>query len=77
MLQNIGGAVLMLEEAGFDIDVALGDVQFTDKGDLRIPMHGGISLDGVANIGAPVIDFADSLEPVEMAEIVDPDTQLS
>jgi len=77
VLQNIGGAVLMLEEAGFDVDVALGDAQFTNKGDLRIPMHGGISLDGVANIGAPVIDFADSLEPVDMAETVDASTGLT
>jgi acyl-homoserine-lactone acylase len=40
-------------------------------------MHGGISLDGVANIAAPVIDFADSLEPLEMAEAVDPYTGLT
>lgn len=77
VLQNIAGAVLMLEQAGFAIDVALGDAQFTNKGDQRIPMHGGISLDGVANIAAPVIDFADSLEPVEMAEIIDPETGLT
>lgn len=77
VLHNIAGAVLMLENAGFDLDVALGDAQFTQKGDLRIPMHGGISLDGVANIAAPVIDFADSLEPVEMDETVDPYTQLT
>jgi acyl-homoserine-lactone acylase len=77
VLQNIAAAVLTLQEAGFDIDVALGDAQFTNKGQLRIPMHGGISLEGVANIAAPVIDFADSLEPIEMAEIIDPDTGLT
>jgi acyl-homoserine-lactone acylase len=77
VLQNIAGAVLMLEEAGFAIDVALGEAQFTNKGDLRIPMHGGISLDGVANIAAPVIDFADSLEPIGMAEAIDPETGLT
>lgn len=77
VLQNIAGAISMLGDAGFEIDVPLGDAQFTNKGDLRIPMHGGISLDGVANIAAPVIDFADSLEPVEMAASVDPDTGLT
>jgi acyl-homoserine-lactone acylase len=77
VLQNIASAVLTLQEAGFEIDVPLGDAQFTNKGELRIPMHGGISLDGVANIAAPVIDFADSLEPLEMAEIIDPDTGLT
>jgi acyl-homoserine-lactone acylase len=77
VLQNIAAAVLTLQEAGFEIDVPLGDAQFTNKGELRIPMHGGIGLDGVANIAAPVIDFADSLEPLEMAEIVDPDTGLT
>ena len=77
VLQNIAGAVLLLNAAGFEIDVPLGEAQFTNKGDLRIPMHGGISLDGVANIAAPVIDFADSLEPVDMAESVDPETGLT
>jgi acyl-homoserine-lactone acylase len=77
VLQNIAGAILMLEQAGFAIDVPLGEAQFTNKGDLRIPMHGGISLDGVANIAAPVIDFADSLEPLEMAEAIDPYTGLT
>ncbi len=77
VLRNLAAAVALLEGAGFEVDVALGDMQFTNKGDLRIPMHGGISLDGVANIAAPVIDFADSLEPLEMAESIDPGTGLT
>lgn len=47
------------------------------KGNERIPMHGGIFVDGVANIGASVIDFADSLEPVMMEPTLDPYTDLT
>ena len=77
VLANIAGAVRMLGSAGFAVDVPLGDAQFTMKGDQRIPMHGGIFVDGVANIAAPVIDFADSLEPVETAPTLDPYTDLT
>ena len=77
VLTNLAAAIVLLEQAGFAVDTPLRDAQFTMKGDERIPMHGGIFVDGVANIGATVIDFADSLEPVEMEETLDPYTDLT
>ncbi|MEM9730254.1 MAG: penicillin acylase family protein [Myxococcota bacterium] len=77
LLSNMANAILQLESLGFSIDVPLGDIQFTEKGDERIPMHGGIARDGVANIGATIINFADSLEPTNMAPIVDGNTTLT
>ncbi|MEM7435245.1 MAG: penicillin acylase family protein [Myxococcota bacterium] len=77
LLSNMANAVQQLESLGFSVDVPLGDAQFTQKGDERIPMHGGIARDGVANIGASIINFADSLEPTNMAPIVDQNTTLT
>lgn len=77
LLSNMANAVLQLKSLGFAIDVPLGEVQFTEKGGERIPMHGGIARDGVANIGATIINFADSLEPNNMAPIVDDVTTLT
>ncbi|MEM8608783.1 MAG: penicillin acylase family protein [Myxococcota bacterium] len=77
VLSNLAAAIVMLEEAGFSAATPLRDAQFTMKGDERIPMHGGIFADGVANIGAQVIDFADSLEPVVTEQTLDPYTDLT
>jgi acyl-homoserine-lactone acylase len=43
-------AAQRLNEAGVAIDAPLRDAQFTKKGELTIPIHGGSSGDGVTNI---------------------------
>jgi acyl-homoserine-lactone acylase len=43
-------AVQRLNEAGVAIDAPLRDAQFTKKGDITIPIHGGTNADGVTNI---------------------------
>lgn len=49
-LEALGRAVQRLGEAGIAIDATLGDAQFTKKGDLEIPIHGGGRLEGVTNL---------------------------
>ena len=45
-------AVQTLTHAGFGTDTTLGAAQFTDRGQSRIPLHGGLDSDGVTNIVA-------------------------
>jgi acyl-homoserine-lactone acylase len=47
-------AVLALEAAGLEPDVALGDCQWVDRGGRRWSVHGGFEVEGVANVIAPV-----------------------
>ncbi len=57
-------AVLALEAAGVAIDARLGDVQWAQRGDVRVPVHGGGEADAVVNILAPVGSLTTaSLEP--------------
>jgi acyl-homoserine-lactone acylase len=46
-------AVRLLEHAGVAIDAPLGDVQWAQRGEHRVPVHGGYEGDGVLNILAP------------------------
>ncbi|MGZ0229068.1 MAG: penicillin acylase family protein [Acidimicrobiales bacterium] len=50
VLVNLAAAVSIIEGAGFPIDVALGTVQFAYRGDIEIPIHGGLGPEGVANV---------------------------
>jgi acyl-homoserine-lactone acylase len=57
-------AVALLGEAGIEIDAPLGDVQWAQRGEHRVPVHGGYEGDGVLNILAPFGALAShSLEP--------------
>jgi acyl-homoserine-lactone acylase len=62
VLRAMGRAVTRLETAGIPLDAALGDVQFTKKGDQTIPMHGGNERTGVTNKIEYSV-FQSSLEP--------------
>jgi acyl-homoserine-lactone acylase len=43
-------AVQTLDAAGFALDSTLGAAQFTERSDVRIPLHGGTDTDGVTNV---------------------------
>ena len=47
-------AVRALETAGIAIDAPLGDVQWAQRGEHRVPVHGGGEGEGLCNILAPV-----------------------
>ncbi|MEZ4450297.1 MAG: penicillin acylase family protein [Nannocystaceae bacterium] len=49
VLVKLASAVRNLEEAGMALDVPLGEVQFANRGGMRVPLHGGQGGDGVAN----------------------------
>ena len=46
-------AVRILDQAGVAIDAPLGDVQWAQRGEHRVPVHGGYEGEGVLNILAP------------------------
>lgn len=50
VLVNLARAVQILQTAGFDADATLRDTQFAARASTRIPIHGGISSDGVPNM---------------------------
>ncbi|HXH57353.1 penicillin acylase family protein [Iamia sp.] len=59
-----GGAVVALARAGIAIDAPLGDVQWVQRGESRVPVHGGGEGEGVLNVVAPIGALAgSSLEP--------------
>ncbi|HEX7133925.1 MAG TPA: penicillin acylase family protein, partial [Iamia sp.] len=60
VLDAVARAVLALEEAGVAPDAPLGDVQWAQRGEHRIPVHGGVDREGVLNIVTPVAVLADT-----------------
>ncbi len=57
-------AVVALERAGVAIDAPLGDVQWAQRGEHRVPVHGGGEVEGICNVLAPLGALAGtSLEP--------------
>ena len=49
-LTRLAQATSALNAAGIPLNSKLGDVQYTPRTGMRIPIHGGISVDGTANI---------------------------
>jgi len=49
-LQNLGKAVQLMKRLGIRLDSTLGEMQFTYRGDKKIPVHGGKRIEGVANL---------------------------
>ncbi len=52
VLVNLARAVQALEVAGFEPDATLGEVQFTIRNGVRVPVHGGTGVDGTTNVVA-------------------------
>jgi acyl-homoserine-lactone acylase len=50
VLANLARAVLVLDEAGVELDATLGEVQFADRNGTIVPIHGGEGRDGVTNV---------------------------
>ncbi|WP_168203118.1 penicillin acylase family protein [Marinobacter fonticola] len=74
-------AVDRLSAQGLELDVALGDVQFTKKGDTVIPIHGGLQkIDGAFNKveyrGNPAM-YTSTLPQMDRAPVVNEPTNLT
>ncbi|MFN8017422.1 MAG: penicillin acylase family protein [Acidimicrobiales bacterium] len=66
VLTALAKATVLLEAAGVPIDAPLGDVQWAQRGEHRIPVHGGYEGDGICNILAPYGALSSlSLEPTD------------
>ena len=51
VLEKLAGAIDVLDRAGFALDVALGELQYSNKNDGRIAIHGGSGpWEGVENV---------------------------
>ncbi|MFZ9628421.1 MAG: penicillin acylase family protein [Ilumatobacteraceae bacterium] len=50
VLVGLARAVQVLNMAGRNVDVPLGDLQFTERSGARIAIHGGFGSDGVTNV---------------------------
>jgi acyl-homoserine-lactone acylase len=50
VVESLARAVDSLGRAGLAPDAPLGEAQYTLKGDDRIPVHGGLGVDGVLNV---------------------------
>ncbi|PTL85496.1 acylase [Vitiosangium sp. GDMCC 1.1324] len=50
LLDKLAEAVLRLGDAGIAVDAPLGQVQFTPRAGSRIPLHGGVAVDGTMNV---------------------------
>jgi acyl-homoserine-lactone acylase len=53
VVANLQAAADALRVNGFDIDTPLGDVQYAVRGDVRVPIHGGLGIEGISNVVAP------------------------
>jgi acyl-homoserine-lactone acylase len=60
-----------LRAAGFDIDVPLGDLQFTERSGERIPIHGGNGAEGVSNVVGYGRNTTTTEEGLARADVVD------
>ena len=77
VLVALAKGVQSLEEAGLAVDATLGDAQFTWKNDVKIPLHGGNSLEGVTNIITWGKNNSTLLPGVPRGEVVQSATNLT
>jgi len=78
VLRRLELAIERLREAGIDPFLAtLADVQFTDKGEVRIPIHGGASAEGVTNYAGFDIDRTTLLPHMDRGDALNTRTGLS
>lgn len=78
LADKLAAAVLKLKEAGLEVSTPLGEAQYALRGTTRIPMHGGIDVDGVTNICTYDSGLNTSLEPsTPRGAVLDQETRLS
>lgn len=64
VLVAVAGAVLVLQQAGIAPDATLAEVQWAQRGEHRVPVHGGGEGEGLLNILAPTGALASTaIEP--------------
>jgi acyl-homoserine-lactone acylase len=77
VLEALIKAIDHLEVAGLPLDAPLGDVQFTKKGDVEIPMHGGGRNEGITNL-IIYSELKSTLEEsMPRGKVINPDTDLT
>ena len=60
----VADALAALQQAGVAPDARLGDVQWVQRGERRLEISGGGSVDGVTDISTPVVDLSrNDLDP--------------
>ncbi len=68
ILEAVGSAVMALQQAGVAIDAPLAEAQWAQRGDVRVPVHGGGEGEGLLNILAPTGALASTtVEPAPPA----------
>jgi acyl-homoserine-lactone acylase len=77
ILVALGAAVVRLGEAGFSPATPLGEAQFTRRGDLTIPVPGGVSIEGTTNIAAYSTNNSTLLPRLERGEVLTSRTGLT
>lgn len=76
-LAALAGATLRLQAAGIAPTATLGEVQFTKKGDRRIPIHGGGSAEGTTNIVDYDLLMTTHEDPMPRGEVIGDITDLT
>jgi acyl-homoserine-lactone acylase len=77
VLEALGRAVLTLDAAGIAPDAALGDIQFTRKDGVPIPILGGPDLEGVIAIATYSSGNSTLLEVEDRAPVINGTTDLT
>ena len=78
VLQRLSQVVKKLTDAGFAIDSTLREVQYAQKGEARIPIHGGNSEEGLLNIANYALGGNSTLFPtVGIDNVLNPITGLT
>lgn len=70
-MEELAAAVSVLEAAGLPLEATLRDTQFAWRGGKAIPIHGGISREGVANLQMVGDPSASPIAGVTPAKIAD------
>ncbi|ADO67959.1 penicillin acylase family protein [Stigmatella aurantiaca] len=63
VLDRLAAAVLILRKAGIEVNTPLGQVQYALRAGQRVPLHGGLGQEGVANVINYSNTLNTSLEP--------------
>jgi len=77
VLAALATAVDIVRSAGFALDAPLGDVQFADRGGVRVPIHGGTGSEGVTNVVVGSSDDTTSEPNIDLGQPVAEGTDLT
>jgi len=77
ILAALATAVDIVRSAGFALDAPLGDVQFADRGGIRVPIHGGTGAEGVTNVVVGSSDDTTTEPNIDLGQPVAEGTDLT